>query len=374
VLVQEGVIVEVGSTRRIENLKAARGAITVSAAGRVVMPGFVDCHTHLLFPRPPSLDAESGEPTLHGITGLRLETRARLHLEIMARHGTTTVEVKTGCGPEAGAEAKLLRVLASLQREPVEVVSTFLLRLGACDRGAGHELAARGEWILREFLPRIRRHRWASFADLVWGECGSAPYAGRYLAAARALGLGRKVHVEEEQPSPAIALGITQAATSIDHLEHATAADAALLANSGAITTLLPGASFQRQGRYAPARMLVDAGVAVALASNFNPLHTPGLNMQMAVKLACTRMNMTPAEAISAATINAAYALGCASAAGSLEPGKSADLLLLNVSDYRELSHSFGGNLVHSTMKRGQFIYQEGEVAPRPAEDLRPGW
>jgi imidazolonepropionase len=140
------------------------------------------------------------------------------------------------------------------------------------------------------------------------------------------------------------------------------------------MATLLPSASFHSNGRSAPARALIDAGVAVALATNFNPYHTPTLNMQTAVALASLRMGMTAAEAISAATINGAYALGCAARVGSLEFGKSADVLILSVSDYRELALRFGTNMVHMTMKRGKIIYKEGEVPPLPAEDLRPVW
>jgi imidazolonepropionase len=184
----------------------------------------------------------------------------------------------------------------------------------------------------------------------------------------------RKLHADGPAPSAAIAAAIESGAVSIDHLEHATAADAERLARSGTIATLLPCASFHSEGRYAPARTIIEAGAPVALATNFNPHHTPTLNMQAVVNLACLRMAMTPAEAVTAATINGAHALGCADKLGSLEPGKLADLLILNISDYRELAHHFGTNLVHSTMKRGEFIYEEGPVAPRPARDLRPAW
>ena len=135
------------------------------------------------------------------------------------------------------------------------------------------------------------------------------------------------------------------------------------------MATLLPSACFGGDGRDAPARALIDAGVAVALGSNFNPHHTQTLNMQAVVALACGRLGMTIEEAISAATINGAYALGCADKVGSLEPGKSADLLILNAGHYRDLEHSLGTNLVHLTMKRGKFIYKEGEVAPLAADD-----
>jgi imidazolonepropionase len=369
-LVNAGVVMEVGTTRRIENLKLARQAIEVSAAGRVVMPGFVDCHTHLVFPPADSPAGKTGGQLVRGIASLRLETRARLHLEAMARHGTTTVEVKTGSGPEASAEAKLLRLLASLRPEPIELIPTFLLRPAA---GGEEEGEARNERILLQLLPRIRRRRWAAFADFAWSESINTGFAERYLAAARNLGLACKLHVEDVPATRAISLGMAYGATSIDHLERATAADAALLANSNMVAILLPAASFQEDKPYTPARMLIDTGVAIALATNFNPAHTPVLNMQMVLKLACSRMGMKPEEAIAAATVNAAHALGRGGRTGSLAPGESADLLLLNVSDYRELAHAFGGNLVYSTMKRGQFIYKEGEVGPRPL-DLRPAW
>jgi imidazolonepropionase len=376
-LVRDGVLVEVGTTRRVENLALARKAIEVSAVGRVVMPGFVDSHTHVLFPPPGSyaLDLDAGARAVRALAGMRLETRARAHLDAMARHGTTTVEVKTGCGPDASAELKILRVLAALKREPLDVVATFLLRLPPPDAREDEQALADCDRICAEFLPKIRRRRLASFADLAWEERPALASAfARYLEAAHQLNLGRKVHADGPSPSAAVALAIEHAAASIDHLEHATAADAALLGRSATIATLLPCATFHSDGPYAPARTLIDAGAPVALATNFNPHHTPTLNMQTVVQLACSRMGMTPAEAISASTINGAHALGCAPKVGSLEPGKSADLLILNISDHRELALHFGMNLVHSTMKRGQFIYEEGEVAPRLPKDLRPAW
>ncbi len=375
-LVRDGVLVEVGPTRRIENLALAQKAVEVSAVGRVVMPGFVDSHTHLLFPPPGSFAAEiaAGARAIRTITGMRLETRARIYVEAMARHGTTTVEVKTGCGPDRSAEMKILRVLSALKQKPLDVVATFLLRLPPGDPYDQPETAG-VDWVTTEFLPKINRRRLAKFADLVWEEQrGQAAYFAKYLQLAQALGMRCKLHADGLAPSTAIAAAIEAGATSVDHLEHAGAADAELLGRSGTIATLLPCASFHSDGRYAPARTIIEAGAPVALATNFSPYHTPTLNMQAVVNLACLRMGMTPAEAITAATINGAHALGCADKLGSLEPGKLADLLILNISDHRELAHHFGTNLVHSTMKRGEFIYEEGPVAPRPARDLRPAW
>jgi imidazolonepropionase len=143
---------------------------------------------------------------------------------------------------------------------------------------------------------------------------------------------------------------------------------------SGPVITLLPGLAFHTGGCPAPARALIEAGAAVALGSNFNRSDSPMLNMQTVVSLACRELGMTPAEALIAATINGAHALGRAATAGSIEHGKPADLVVFNVSDYRELGYHSGMNLVHLTMKRGEFIYQEGDVAPLAAEHLRRAW
>jgi imidazolonepropionase len=370
ILIRDGILVEVGPSRRVENLAEARNAIEINAAGRVVMPGFIDAHTHLAFP-PAGIDAPdpaAAVRALHTVTGQRLEVRARAFLEAMARHGTTTVEVKTGCGLDEGAESKLLRVLHALRREPIDLIPSFLFRLpGDLNGGSWHAT----EWVVTELLPKIRRRGVAHFADLAWNsDSALLPCFNHYLETARQLGFGRKIHADGANPAAAIALAVLHRVVSIDHLEHATACEARQIAEAGIMTTLLPSASFSGDAREAPARALIDAGVAVALGSNFNPHHAPALNMQAVVALACGRLGMSLEEAISAATINGAHALGCADKVGSLEPGKSADLVILNASHYRDLQHSLGTNLVHLTMKRGQFIYKEGGVAPHPADDF----
>jgi len=375
-LIRNGVIEEVGLTRRIENLSVAKGAIDINATGRVVMPGFVDSHTHLVFP-PPGMglcdDAAAVRAVRTG-TCQRLQARVRAYLEAMARHGTTTVEAKTGCGPDGRAETKLFRVLAALKNHPLEIVPTFFFRLPNTDRPGEEGVEAWAEWVFREFLPKIRRRRLAHFADLAWEDGPEhRELYSRYLETARGLGFGSKIHADQFSPAAAIALAVEHSAVSVDHLEHATAADAALLGGSRTMATLLPYASFCTGGRHAPGRAFIDAGVAVALGTNFNRQHTPTLNMQSVVALACMWLGMTPAEAISAATINSAHALECADRVGSLELGKSADLVILNVTDYREVAHHFGTNLVHMTMKHGEFIYKEGEVSTRPPRDLQPG-
>jgi imidazolonepropionase len=366
-LIRDGVLVEVGPTRRVENLAQARQAVEISAVGRVVIPGFVDSHTHLAFPlRGPAIDESQAARAVRASTGQRLEARARAYLQAMARHGTTTVEVKTGCGPDESAECKVLRVLSALKQDPVEVIPSFLFRLPP-DQEGGCTFHVAAAWVLDELLPKIRKRRVAHFADVAW-DCDPERhrYFDRYLTIARELGFGCKIHADQLRPRAAMTTAVEHTVVSIDHLEYATESEAAILGSAGITATLLPCVSF-REDRNAPARALIDSGAAVALASNFNPQHTPTLNMQTVVALACLRMGMTAAEALSAATINGAHALGCAQRVGSLELGKSADLLMLNVTDYRDLADTFGTNVVHMTMKRGEVIYQEGAVAPRPA-------
>lgn len=369
-MIRDGILVEVGPSRRVENLAQARDAIEINAAGRVVMPGFVDSHTHLAFP-PAGIHAEdeaAAVRALHTVPGQRLELRTRAFLEAMARHGTTTVEVKTGCGPDEGAEAKLLRMLGALRREPLDVIPSFLFRLPPEVNGGS---ARATDWVVAELLPKIRRRGVAQFADLAWdSDPALFPCFDRYLEGARRLGFECKIHAGGASLAAAIALAVQHHVVSIDHLEHATAQQVRQIAEAGIMTTLLPSAFLGGDGPVAPARALIDAGVAVALGSNFNPHHTPALNMQAVVAVACGRLGMTIEEAISAATINGAHALGCADKVGSLEPGKSADLLILNAGHHRDLEHSLGTNLVHLTMKRGKFIYKEGHVAPLGADEL----
>jgi imidazolonepropionase len=201
------------------------------------------------------------------------------------------------------------------------------------------------ESVSSELLPKIRRRRLARFADLVWdGDGASAECFARYLRLARGLGFACKIHAEQRSPAAAIAAAVEHLVVSIDHLEHATAADVLPLGGSPTMVTLLPAVGLENGGHYAPARALIDSGAAIALATNFNPRHTPMPSMQAVVALACLRMGLTPAEAISASTINGAYALGCAETLGSL---------------------------VRLTMKRGKPIYKAGEVARRPPRELR---
>jgi imidazolonepropionase len=368
VLMRDGIIQEVGPTRRLENLTAARGAFEIDATGRVVMPGLVDGHTHLMFPLPQTgegdagaggiedLDIDRSARALVAVTAQRLARRGRTLLQTMGRHGTTTLEAKTGCGPNASAELKVLRVLGVLHQDPLDIVKTFLFRLGSGTEDSERASAAAAEHIFCELMPKIRRRKLARIADLQWdADPAVRPLLVRFLETARSLGFACKIHADQHACGAAVSLAVEQGATSIDHLEYATLEQARMLGASSTMATLLPGASF-RHGHHAPARTLIDNGVAVALGTNFNLRHTPSLSMQTAVSLACLQMGMRPAEAICAATINAAHALLAAGRVGSLEADKAADLLILRTSDYRDMACQLGTNLVDITIKGGQIL------------------
>jgi len=382
VLIRDGLVEEVGSTRRLENRVTARSAVEIDATGRVVMPGFVDSHTHLIHCHPRLRDyemriagkdyreiAEAGGGILSSVDAVRrtpsrtLERQGRALLNGFIRHGTTTLEAKSGYGLDKKGELKTLRVLAALNGRPLDIVSTYL---GA--HVVPPEFKDRPEqyidWMCAEVLPVIRRRGLARFVD-VYCERGAFRLheSRRYLEAAGRMGFSLKIHADQFSHSGAVRTAVELGAVSADHLEYVEGDDVAVLAQSSTIATLLPGSVFHLGlRRYPPARALIDHGAVVALATDFNPGTSPTCSMPMVLSLACSQMRMTPAEAIAAATINGAHAAGCAERFGSLEPGKQADLLMLDVPDYREIPYHFGVNLVAITMKKGSILYKQGDI------------
>ena len=364
VLIRDGVIVSVGPSRRVENLAQARAAREINAAGRVVLPGFVDSHTHLVAwpPRPAEAGAQpDAAGALRAVPASRLLFEARRGLGAFIRHGTTTLEAKAGAGGDPAGELKILRVLAALDRQPLDVASTCLAgsRLPLEYLGRPDDYL---QWMCAQLWPKMRRL--ARFVDVVCAAGGfAALHAGRCLEAARRLGFLLKVHAEQASHDGGARLAVEHGALSADHLTYASAEDVALLAASSTMATLLPGWDCHPAAeRLPPARALIDAGAAVALATGFTPAASSTASMQMVMTLACAHLGMTPAEALGAATINGAHALGWADRIGSLEAGKQADLLILDAPDYHEMAYHFGGNLVAVTLKRGEVLYQQGEV------------
>jgi imidazolonepropionase len=376
VLIKDGVIVDAGPAHRVEKLPAARDACEVKATGRVVMPGFVDSHTHLIFGRPRLTDYEmrlagasygeiaaAGGGILSSVQAVRrmsaaqLRVQARAHIEAMALHGTTTLEAKSGYALDEAGELKTLHLLAKLNGDPLDIVPTYL---GA--HIVPPEYSGRADyyidWVAANMMVGIARRKLARFVDIYCDDGAfTLDQSRRYLENARRLGFGLKIHAEQFARTGAAQLAVELEAASADHLEQAGAEDIRALAQSNTIATLLPGSVFHLGLRaYAPARALIEAGAAVALATDFNPGTSPTYSMQMVLSLACTEMRMTPAEAITAAAINGAHALRCADRVGSLEPGKQGDLIVLNASDYRELPYYFGTNNVHATIKAGRVL------------------
>jgi imidazolonepropionase len=382
VLIKDGLIDCVGPTRRVENLAAARGAMEIDATGKVVMPGFVDSHTHLVSGAWRLADyemriagadyqqiAQAGGGVLASLRAVRetpgrsLQRRARGWLGEMIRTGTTTIEAKSGYGLDETGELKTLRVYAALDGGPVDIVPTYL---GAHAVPPEYQDRADDytEWVATAALATVHRRKAARFVD-VCCERGAftSRQARRILEAARDLGFGLKIHAEQFSHEGGTKLAVELRAVSVDHLEYTTSEDIELLAHSATMATLLPGPVFHMGlDRYPPARELIDRGAAVALATDFNPGTSPSSNMQMMLALACAKMRMTPAEAIGAATINGAHAVERAAQVGSLEPGKQADVLIFHASDYREISYHFGVNLLVMTIKRGEVLYQQAGV------------
>ncbi len=329
----------------------------IDCAGRVVLPGFVDSHTHPAFAAPRLVDFErriagagyeeiaaAGGGIRSSVEGVRKAAKAHLvekiveALDEMTLQGTTTVEAKSGYGLSLEAETKSLEAIReAAARWPGTVVSTLL---GA--HVVPREFAAKPEKYLREvcekMIPQAAKKKLAAFVDIF---CDRGAFtlddAERVFEAARKHGLGVRAHVCQLSPSVLWPL-LRFDPASLDHMDHVQEEDIPQLARRDTVATLLPGSNFfLGLDRYPPARKLIDSGVAVALATDYNPGTSPTVSMPLVLSLACTQMKMSPAEAIAAATINGAHALRLADRKGSIEPGKDADLAVFDVADYREV-------------------------------------
>jgi len=383
VLVRDGRIVAAGPRRRVEGLAEARRAKKLDLGGRVVLPGFVDSHTHLVFPASRADDyekhiagktyeqiARTGGGILSTVRKLRaakpeaLKRTALAALRAFAAHGTTTIEAKSGYGLDAASELKTLRLLHELhQEQPLDILSTFLGAHVVPPEYRGRA-DAYVELLALRLIPGVALAGLAEFCDVFCDRGAfSVAQARRILTAGRACGLVPRLHAEQLARMGATRLAVELNAASADHLEKINRSDIRALAASSVVATLLPGCSFHLGlSRYAPARELIAAGAVVALATDFNPGTSPTLNMQMVLSLACTHMRMTPAEALAAATINPAYSLRRHERIGSIEVGKYADLAVFDLADYREIPYYFGVNHCWLTTKRGEIIFSRGEL------------
>lgn len=373
----DGIIVAAGPTAQVmdEAAPGPRGQV-IDAAGRVVLPGLVDPHTHLIFAgsRADEFEMRLAGATYQeisraggGIASTMQATRAatedqllesgRRRLDRMLAHGTTTAEVKSGYGLTVEDELKCLRVAHRLSAShDVDVIPTFL-GAHAIPPDRRNDPDGYVRLVIDEMLPAVVEEDLAEFCD-VFCEAGAfTPEQARaVLEAGVEAGLDPKIHADELSDLGGAALAADVEAVSADHLLCASDDGLAAMANAGTIAVLLPGTALFLGVPYARARRMIDLGVPIAVGTDFNPGTSPTYSMPMIVALACLGMRLTPAEAIVAATINAAHAIAAAEEVGSLEAGKAADIVILDVLDYRHLAMHFGVNPVQAVIKRGQVV------------------
>lgn len=369
---KNGMIVATGSTEAITASYTAHHRL--DADGRLVMPGFVDPHTHLVFAGSREQEMEmrlkgtayleilaqgggihSTVRATRAASGDMLLRLARSRLQRIAEHGTTTLEIKSGYGLEPDAEEKILRVVARLRQEgPLDIVATFL---GAHAVPSGVDREAYIDWLTGDALRRYRNS--AEFWDVFCEEGAfTREESLKILIAARGAGYGLKIHAGQFTDCGAAGAAAMLGCVSVDHCDHVSDEQLLTMEKKGTIAVLLPGVTFYLGGAVYPgARRFIDSGVPVALATDFNPGSCPSYSMQMMIALACLEMKMKPEEAITAATANSAWAINRGDSVGSLEPGKKADCIILDIEKPSQIPYFFGVNLVTTVIKNGRVIW-----------------
>ena len=378
VLIEKGLIAAAGPRDVVLKTTSPEKCRIIDAQGRIVLPGFVDSHSHPVFAAPRILDFESrlqgktyaeiaslGGGILSTVDLVRRSSEEALAASLkrwvkkILESGTTTLEAKSGYGLDWENERKILRVLAQADKEgPLEIVSTFL---GA--HAVPPEMKDRREVyiqrLIEEMIPRVAGENLARFSD-VFCEGGyfSKEESRRIFEASKQAGLGLKIHAEQLSQNGGAALAADFEASSADHLDFADEADIRALARSNVVACLVPGSNYFLSKPYPPARKLIDSGAAVALATDFNPGTCPCWDMRMILSIACTQMKMKIEEALSAAIVNGAWAVGLGKTHGGFQAGKVADLVCHEAEDYRELPYYFGFSPVFWTMKKGEVVFR----------------
>ena len=376
-LIRDGKIYIVGSSAEIE--KNATDCEIIDAAGRVVLPGFVDAHAHPVFAGNRLDDFErraKGETYEQiaaaggGIWSTVEKTRAASEADLLnqaTKHaswflkgGTTTVEAKSGYGLTVEDELKILRVIRRLNEEtPIAFVPTFL---GAHAVPREWRQSEYVDLVINEMLPRVASENLAEFCD-VFCEHGyfDVEQSRKILSAAKKLGLKLRIHADQLSNSGGAKLAGELKATTADHLEKTDGQGIGAMKSANVQPVLLPGSVYALGSTcYPRAREMIETGLAVVIATDFNPGSSPSPSMPMMLSLACTQMKMSPAEAITASTISAAYTLGRGDMIGSLEPGKLANFSIFGCEDYRELAYWFGFSQADSVYVRGERVWSGG--------------
>ncbi len=382
--VADGEIVAVGPTSELRADYTAPE--TIDATGKVVCPGFVDPHTHVVYAGDRTAEFElrirgatymeimaagggivSTMAATRAASVTQLVTESRPRLDTMLALGTTTVEVKSGYGLNTTSELNMLRAIAALDaNHPADLIPTFL---GAhamppeykdrpdeyVDLVIDEMLPAAADWYENS---KLKTQNSKLFCD-VFCEAGvfDRAQSQRVLQAGLSLGMPAKIHADEFKTLGGVALAVELGAVSADHLDVTPPEEIEALAAADTVGVILPAVNFNLgSSHFAPARAMVEAGVALALATDINPGSAPCPSMPLVMALACRYQRLLPAEALNASTINAAYAIGLGERLGSLEAGKQADVLIVKAPDYRHLAYQFGFNLVERVIKRGRVL------------------
>ncbi len=375
VLIEDGLFRWIGPSGTLTGT-IDEDADIVDASDYVALPGFVDAHTHLLFAGSRENEfamrvegktyqeiADAGGGIISTVAATRKATKKELkkiaskRLDRMMQLGTTTVEIKSGYGLDADSEIKMLEAINELSEEHfMTIVPTFLGAHAIPDESKNNPQGYVDQ-ICEKMLPYIAKRKLARFCDVF---CDSGYFtveqSRRILEKAQSLGIQSKLHADQLTQIGASRLGAELKAISIDHLEQIDDGGIAAIKQSKSIAVVLPGVSFFLHYGYPPARRIIDAGIPLAIASNYNPGSCASFSMPMMMTIACTQMGMTPEEAITASTLNAAAALGVSDSVGSVEVGKQADIVLFDVTDYKQIPYFFGSNLVAKIIKKGTIL------------------
>lgn len=382
VLIEEDRIVAVGALEQLEVdfPELVKKATTIDASGKVVMPGLVDCHTHLVHggTREEEFNMRLNGSTymeimnagggIHATTKRTRETsfddlyeKTKKHLDIFLKHGVTTVEAKSGYGLDWETEKKQLEVAKKLQAtHDMDVISTFMGAHAVPRDYKGRE----DEFVdvlIHEMLPKVAELELAEFNDVFCEKGVFTPeQSERILEAGKDLGLTPKIHADEIEPYKGAELAAEVGAISAEHLLVASDEGIQKMAEAGTIAVLLPGTAFFLRAPFARGRLMIDEGVPVAISTDFNPGSSPTMSLPFIMNLACMHMGMTLEEVLTATTINAAYAVNRGEQIGSLEVDKKADVIILDVANYKQLQYFYGMNHTNIVIKNGQVVVQNG--------------
>ncbi|MEK5230413.1 imidazolonepropionase [Lysinibacillus sp. FSL K6-0232] len=382
VLVEGDKIVAVGSFEQlaIDFPDLTKKATIIDASGKIVMPGLVDCHTHLVHGGTREeefnmrlngatyMDIMNAGGGIHATTKRTRETsfealyeKTMQHLDVFLKHGVTTVEAKSGYGLDWKTEKKQLEVAKKLQEtHSVDVVSTFMGAHAVPRDYKGREDDF-VDIVIREMLPKVAELGLAEFNDVFCEKGVFTPeQSRRILEAGKALGLTPKIHADEIEPYKGAELAAEVGAISAEHLLVASDEGIQKMAEAGTIAVLLPGTAFFLRAPFARGRLMIDEGIPVAISTDFNPGSSPTMSLPFIMNLACMHMGMTLEEVLAATTINAAYAINRGAQIGSLEADKQADVILLDVANYKQLQYFYGMNHTNTVIKNGRIVVQNG--------------